>query len=98
MGTATYSIGRYAPSRGQSPALMSSEVVASGTHSTTTSASNIGSLTVEYGQIIRIYATEAMYMAVASTASASNGHYIPAETLMEFEAHQGGSVSLIDVA
>lgn len=98
MGTATYSVGRYAPSRGQAPALLSSEVIASGTHSTTTSASNIGSLTINHGEIVRIHADEAMHVAIGSTAAASNGHYIPAGQIIELEAHQAGAVSLIDVA
>lgn len=98
MGTATYSVGRYAPSRGQAPALLSSEVIASGTQATSTSATNISGLTIERAQILRLYADEAMLVAIGSTAAASNGHYIPAETLVEIEAHQSGSVSLIDVA
>lgn len=98
MGTATYSVGRYAPSRGQAPALLSSEVIASGTQATSTSATNISGLTINRGEVLRLHGDEAMLVAIGSTASAANGHYIPATTLVEIEAHQGGSVSLIDVA
>lgn len=98
MGTATYSVGKYAPSRGQSPAILSSFVRASGTQATTTSPANISGLTVEYGEVLRIHADEAMYVAIEGTAAAANGHYIPADTLIELEVHQGGNVSLIDVA
>ena len=98
MGTASYSVGRYAPSRGQAPALLSSDVVAFGAHTTTTSASNIASLSVGYGQVLRVHADEAMRVAVNSTASASNGHYIAAGTTIELECHNAGAVSLIDVA
>jgi len=98
MGTASYTVTRYGPSRGQAAALASSEVIASGTHSTTTNASNISGLTVKYGEVLRIHASEAMRVWVAGTATASTGHYIPADTLLELEVHQGGAVSIIDVA
>lgn len=99
MGTATYSVGRYAPSRGQAPAVLSSEIIASGTQATTTTATDISGLTVTRGTILRIHADEAMLVAVASgDASPTNGHYIPAGTIIELEVRQTGAVSLEDVA
>ena len=98
MGTATYSVGKYAPGRGQAPTILSSFIRTSGTQATTTTATDISGLTVQYGEVLRIHADEAMLVAVAGTAAASNGHLIPADTIMEFEVHQAGSVSLKDVA
>ena len=78
--------------------LLSSDVIASGAHTTSVAASSIAALSVTYGQVLRVHADEAMRVAINSTASASNGHYIAAGTTIELECHNAGAVSLIDVA
>lgn len=101
MGTASFSVGKYAGR--QNSSLMGSEVVTSGAFTTSTTAANLedgsGDITMSAGQILRVHASEAMrvrFGAVAATAS--TGHYIPADGTLEIECVEAGTVSIIDVA
>lgn len=103
MGTASFSVGSYGQSRGQSPAVMSSYVRTSGAHTTSTTASfaedGSGDIELAVGEIISIHASEAMRVRFGGTAAtASTGHYIPANETRKFEAADSGKVSIIDVA
>lgn len=106
MGTAPFSVGTYAKSG--SRVIMASTLITSGAYTTSTSASNLedagGDITVGIGQVIQIYADEAMRIrfggtaTVAAAATATVGHYIPAGEQREFEVAESGFVSIIDVA
>ena len=102
MGTASFSVGTYGR-RLDAGTVLSSEVKTSGAHTTTTSASNIedasGDITMSAGQILQVYADEAMRIRFGGTAAtATTGHYIPAGVQREFECTEPGTVSIIDVA
>ena len=101
MGTASFSVGKYAKSA--SRVLFSSEYQTSGAFATSTSAANIedagGDITLAVGQVIQIHADEAMRVRFGGTAAtASTGHYIPAGVQCEFEVADAGFASIIDVA
>lgn len=101
MGTASFSVGKYA--LGPQSSLMASYVVTSGAFTTSTSAANLedgsGDITMSAGQILRVHADEAMRVRFGGTAAtASTGHYIPAGETLEVECTEPGFVSIIDVA
>lgn len=111
MGTASFSVSRYARSRGSGNAiLISSNVRTSGAFTTSTTAANLedgsGDITLTAGEVIRIHADEAMRVnfapaaatTTATAATASTGHYIPADGTFECECEFSGYVSIIDVA
>lgn len=104
MGTASFSVGKYATNRGSAAGtILSSFVRTSGAYTTSTSATNIedasGDITLAVGDVIQIHADEAMRVRFGGTAAtASTGHYIPASSQVEFECNEAGTVSIIDVA
>jgi len=103
MGTASFSVGTYGKRRGSGAAtVMSSVVRTSGAHTTSTSASLLsdgGNVTLSSGEVLQVYADEAMRIRFGGTAAtASTGHYIPAGAQREFECNEPGTVSIIDVA
>lgn len=103
MGTASFDVTRYAPSRGQAPQVASTYVRTSGAFTTSTTAGNLedgsGDIILTAGEVISIHASEAMRVAFGGVAAtASTGKYIPAEGVREYECHQTGAVSIIDVA
>lgn len=101
MGTASFSVGQVdAASVGGA---LSSVLTTSGAFTTTTSAANLedasGDVTFAAGQVLRIHADEAMRIAFGgATATASTGHYIPADATTEFVVREAGTASIIDVA
>lgn len=98
MGTLSYSVGKYGTNRGQGAgSLLASKVIAAGTHTTSGTASDITSLTVGAGHILRGYCDAALRITFDGTASASTGHYCPASQLFEFECTEPGAVSVIEV-
>lgn len=102
MGTLNYTLGRYAPSRGQAPSVISTKAVTSDAFSTSTSAANVedgaGDITATSGQIFRCHASTAMWIAFGgATATVGSDFYIPADVTMEFEVHKSGTISVIDV-
>jgi hypothetical protein len=110
MGTASFTLGKAASGRGQgAPTLMSSDFAASGAFTTSTSGAYIEDSTstdVEFavGQIYRHYGDVAMRIVFGATATtdvtASYGHYLPANTLVEIEINRGqnGKAAIRDVA
>lgn len=104
MGIATFSTTRPARNRGSAAGtILNGEVITSGAHTSSTSASNIedasGDIVMSVGQIIQVHADEAMRIMFGSVAAtASVGHYIPAGEQREYECNAGGFVSIIDVA
>ena len=99
MGTLNWSQAPY----GRDPArsLLSTQLDSSGTHATSTTASNVASLTAEVSMVLRLHADEAMRVRFGgATATATTGFYIPAGTFADFEVSPGddGTVSVIDVA
>lgn len=104
MGTASFTVGKYAVSKGAGAATtMATTVVTSGAHTTSTTASNVedagGDITLAVGHVIRIHADEAMRVAFGGTAAtASTGHFIASGTEKDWECTEPGVVSIIDVA
>jgi len=105
MGTASFSVGKYARIRGTGAAsVMSSNLRVSGAYTTSTSASNLEDstatdVTLSSGEVLQIHADEAMRIRFGGVAAtASTGHYIPAGIQAEFEVNDPGLVSIIDVA
>lgn len=104
MGTASFSIGKYARTKGNGAAsLLASIVRTSGAFTTSTTAANLedasGDVTAISGDVVRIYADEAMRVSFGgAAATASTGHYIPAATTFECEVEDSGLISIIDVA
>lgn len=99
MGTASFSVGGY----GARGTVMSSKLVTSGAHTTSTTASFAedasGDIILSAGQVIQIHADEAMRVRFGGdAATASVGHYIPAASQVEMECVEPGKVSIIDVA
>ena len=105
MGTASFSVGKYARNRGAGAGtVMSSNIRLSGAYTTSTSATNLEDstatdVTLASGEVLQIHADEAMRIRFGGTAAtASTGHYIPAGIQVEFECNDPGLVSIIDVA
>ena len=103
MGTASFSVSKYGRSRGTGAGtIVSSDFRLSGAYSTSTSATNLedasGDITIAPGEVLTVFADEAMRVVIGGTATATNGIYIPAGTEKDMEAHIGGLVSIIDVA
>ncbi len=105
MGTASFSVGRYARNRGSGPAsILSSSVRVSGAFTTSTSQATLqdstpANVTLGSGEVLQIHADEAMRIRFGGVAAtASTGHYIPAGAQVEFECNDPGTVSIIDVA
>lgn len=101
MGTASFSVGRYA--KGRSGVIESTDIVTSGAYTTSTTASNLedagGDITMSLGQILTVSADEAMRIRFGGTAAtASTGFYIGAGVEKSFECENPGLVSIIDVA
>jgi hypothetical protein len=104
MGTASFSVAKYGHNRGAGAGtVISSTIRTSGAYTTSTSASNLedagGDITLGSGEVLQIYADEAMRIRFGGTAAtASTGHYIPAAAQVEIECNDPGLVSVIDVA
>lgn len=101
MGTASFSVGR---TDAASPSgTLSSPVITSGAHTTSTTASFIedasGDIELSSGDVLQVHADEAMRIRFGGTAAtASTGHYIPADGQREYTCRETGKVSIIDVA
>lgn len=104
MGTASFSVGKYGTNRGRGAGtVLSSEVRLSGAFSTSASAANLedagGDVTLAVGEVLQVHADEAMRIRFGGVAAtASTGHFIPADAQAEFEVNESGTVSIIDVA
>lgn len=98
MGTVNWTLGTYG--RDPSRALMSTEIVASDTHISSTAAGNIAGLTTHVGQVLKINTSAAAWVRFGATATVGDGFYIGADGDYWFEIHPGteGAVSIIDVA
>ena len=104
MGVGSFSVGKYGRIRGSGPGtVISSNVRTSGAYTTSTSATNLedagGDITMSSGEVIQVYADEAMRIRFGgAAATASTGIYIPAGSQREIECNDPGLVSIIDVA
>jgi hypothetical protein len=105
MGTASFSVGKYARTRGAGAStVMSTNLRVSGAFTTSTSAANLEDstntdITLAAGEVISIVADEPMRIRFGgSAATASVGHYIGANERVWFECADPGTVSIIDVA
>ena len=104
MGTASFSVGKYAKSRGTGGTnVLSSDTRTSGAFVTSGTAANIedasGDIEMGLGEVLQVHADEAMRVVFGGTAAtASTGLYIPASTQVEIECGNSGTVSIIDVA
>ena len=103
MGTASFSVTRYAKTKGSGAATIQSSIVTtSGAHTSSGTASNIddasGDITMSAGQVLEVYASQAMRIRFGGVAATSTtGHYIPAGVQKQYECEEAGTVSIIDV-
>lgn len=107
MGTATYDIVKYGRVRGSGPATVAGDLVTSGAHTTTTTASDLtdgaagagSAITATVGTVLHIQGDEAMRIAFGGdTATATLGHILFANETREIEVPASGAISIIDVA
>lgn len=108
MGTASFTVGTYAKTKGRAAGtILSSEHHASGTQATTTTAANLSGTAADgtawdgnmsHGQVLQIHASQAMRVRFGGQAATANtGLYIPADSQNEIECNDPGTVSVIDV-
>lgn len=104
MGTATFDIVKYSKNGSRN---VSGELVTSGAHTTSTTASNLtdgaagagSAVTGRVGDVLFIKGDEDMRISVGGTAAtASSGYYLPANESRYIEITTGGNISIIDVA
>lgn len=99
MGTLSFSVSEYGQ---RSNTVQSTLLATSGAHTTSTTASYVedadGDITIQPGQVIMVWADEAMRLKLGAAATATVGHYIPAATAIWLECRDAGLVSAIDVA
>ena len=107
MGTATYDIAKYGKERRNGAATVIGELVTSGAHTTSTSASDLtdgaaGAGNAGYGiagDVIHIQVDENARIAFGGTdATATAGHILFANTSRDIEIPVSGAISVIDVA
>ena len=107
MGTATFDLCHYAVSRGNGAATIPGELLTSGAHTTSTSASDLtdgaagggSAISAPRGAILYVVGDEDMRVAFGGdTATASAGHYVPADTGRYIEVPAAGAVSIVDIA
>lgn len=105
MGTCSFHIGDYGKRRGAGAAtVLGSTVRVSGAFTTSTSAATLQdstatNVTMASGELIEVYADEAMRIRFGGTAAtASTGIYIPAGIQKQIECNSAGLVSIVDVA
>lgn len=96
MGTASFSVMQ------KSGAIASTKVGASGTLTTTGSASNAQSggqdINLAAGQIFQVHVTtDTRINFGGNEAAALVGHFIPADSQREYQATETGTISLIEV-
>jgi len=103
MGTLNFTVTGYARSKGSGAAtLPSTDVMTSGEHTTSATASNVedasGDISLAKGQVFQAHADIAMRVSFGGIAATSTtGFYIPAATQREFEVSTPGTVSAVDV-
>lgn len=105
MGTFSFHVTRYGKNRGSGAAtVQSSDYRVSGAFTTSTTATNLtdsASATVSLGagEVLVCFADEAMRIRLGGTAAtASNGIFIPANTVIDVECCNPGTVSVVDIA
>ena len=107
MGTAVFDLVKYSRNRGIGAGTVAGELVTSGAHTTSTSASNLtngaadggSAITAPVGTVLRIVCDEAARVVVGGgTATASVGYYLQPDVRSDIEISAGGTVSIIDVA
>lgn len=107
MGTANFDITKYARNRGLGAGTVPSDLVDSGAHTTSTTASNLtngaagaGDAVVGVkGDVLHIEGSEAMRVSFGGVAAtASSGHYLAASLARDIEIPVSGAISIIDVA
>jgi len=103
MGTATFSISK----SGYTNQNIAGRLVASGAHTTSTSASNLtdgaagagSAITAQHGDVLTIQCTEpARIRFGGETATATLGHIIFPDQTRDLEISGSGTISIIDVA
>lgn len=107
MGTATFDISKYAVNRGSSAGALAGELVTSGAHTTSTTASSLtdgaagagSAVTAVRGDVLHIQGDEAMRVAFGGdAATATSGHVLFASETRVIEVPASGAISIIDVA
>lgn len=98
MGVVNWTLGTYG--RDPSRALMSTEIVASDSYNSSTTAGNITGLATEVGQVLKLTNSTAAWVRFGATATVGDGFYMVADVDYWFEIHPSteGTVSIIDVA
>jgi len=107
MGTAVFDLVKYGRNRGAGAGAVAGELVASGAHTTSITASNLtdgevgggAAIVAPAGTVLGIICDEAARVVVGGgTASASVGYYLQPGIARDIEISAGGTVSIIDVA
>lgn len=101
MGTLNYTVttfGKKGGNRGSGNTIGTSER-ASGAFTTSTSAADITSLTVQADEIFRATASEDMWIRFGgNTAAVGTGFFLASGATLDFEVTAAGAVSTIDVS
>jgi hypothetical protein len=107
MGTVTWDASKPARTRGAGAPTVYGEYHASGSHTSTTTASNLtdgaagagSAVSFPVGVILRVVTDEAGWLRLGGTAAALNaGFYLAADTPRDIEVSTAGTISIIDVA
>lgn len=104
MGTAAYTIGEYGKFGGNMGRgnIQSTKYRVSAAHTTSTSASYLqksaADVTAQGGEIVRITASEDMWVRFNAVAAIGEGHFIGAGDTITLEVYEAGKISAIDVA
>lgn len=102
MAIVDFTVTKYGKSRGSGAGTIASSIVRLSGQDTITTEENLedasGDVTLAVGDVLRVLSDGKMRLAFNGTATATTGHLIPADLLMEFEVERGGegTVSLIE--
>lgn len=107
MGTVNFHLTKYGRNRGLGAGTVAGELVTSGAHTTSTSASNLtdgaagggSAITAPVGTVLSLRCDEDARVQVGGVAAtASSGYDLQADVRLDIEISVGGTVSVIDVA
>ena len=107
MGTATFDITKYGRNRGTGAGNVPGAFVASGAHTTTTTASSLtdgaagagSAITGVAGDVIHIAVDEDMRVQFGGVAAtATSGYLLTSSAIRDIEIPASGAISIVDVA
>ena len=107
MGTVRWDLASYGKVRGSGAASVIGELVNSGAHTSSTSASNLtdgaagagSAVTAPVGTVLRVVSDEVGRLVIGGgTATASSGYLLEANVARDIEITTAGTISVIDEA